>query len=42
MTQALQTFQDLDGWPIAECERVAQMISYDNAARLYGVDDRDV
>lgn len=42
MTQALQTFQDLDGWPIVECERVAQMISYDNAARLYGVDDRDV
>ena len=35
---ALTRFAELDGWPAGEQLRVARMIGYDNAARLYGVD----
>lgn len=40
LAQVLETFRIRDGWPVAECERVAELIGYENAARVYGVDDR--
>lgn len=36
LAQALAEFHDFHGWPKEQCLRVARMISYDNAARLYG------
>ena len=42
LSDALSTFRDRDHWPVEECVRVAKMISYENAARLYGVDDREL
>jgi predicted TIM-barrel fold metal-dependent hydrolase len=41
LAETLRRFHEVDGWPIDECRRVARMIGYDNAARLYGVDDRE-
>ncbi|MDJ1371566.1 amidohydrolase family protein [Gulosibacter molinativorax] len=38
LTAALTRFAKLDRWPVEQCERVARMIGYDNAARLYGFD----
>ncbi|MCT1818011.1 amidohydrolase family protein [Corynebacterium propinquum] len=40
LTSVLSEFADTAGWPVHECNRVAKMIGYDNAARLYSVDDR--
>lgn len=40
LARALDHFGELDGWPPAQRSRIAAMIGYDNAARLYGVDDR--
>lgn len=41
LRETLARFHDVGGWPIDECLRVTRMISYDNAARVYGVDDRE-
>lgn len=41
LAETLRRFHEVDGWPVDECRRVARMIGYDNAARLYGVDDRE-
>lgn len=38
LTNALNRFAELDGWPIEQQQRVARMIGYDNAARVYGFD----
>lgn len=38
LAQALAEFHDFHGWPKDQCLRVARMISYDNAAHLYGTD----
>jgi predicted TIM-barrel fold metal-dependent hydrolase len=38
LTAALARFAELDGWPLAEQQRVARMIGYENAARVYGFD----
>ena len=40
LSTVLNEFSSTYGWPHKECKRVAKMIGYDNAARLYGVDDR--
>lgn len=40
LARALDHFGELDGWPPAQRSRIAAMIGYDNAARLYGIDDR--
>ncbi|MGO1545545.1 MAG: amidohydrolase family protein [Gulosibacter sp.] len=38
LAATLTRFAELDGWPQSQCERVARMIAYENAARVYGVD----
>ena len=40
LAAALDRFGELDGWPLEQRLRVATLIGYENAARLYGVDDR--
>jgi predicted TIM-barrel fold metal-dependent hydrolase len=37
---ALSRFSQRDFWPASECLRIANMLGYDNAARVYRVDDR--
>lgn len=38
LQQALDTFAERDGWPPEECRRVAELISWGNARRAYGLD----
>lgn len=38
LTRVLSSFHEEANWPLEECYRVARMISYENAARLYKVD----
>ncbi|WP_281966269.1 amidohydrolase family protein [Serinicoccus marinus] len=38
LTQALQTWSGPQGWPEQEQQRVARMITADNARRVYGLD----
>ena len=37
LLSVLEEFHKHNGWPIDECIRVAQMIGFENAQRLYGV-----
>lgn len=38
LAATLEEFHREGGWPIDECIRIARMIGYENAHRLYGVD----
>lgn len=38
LTAALERFTELDAWPVEQSLRVARMIGYENAARVYGYD----
>ena len=38
LEQALAAFAERDGWPAAECARVAELIAWRNAARVYRLD----
>ena len=38
LSRVLSNFHKESNWPLEECHRVARMISYENAARLYKVE----
>ena len=40
LAEVLDYYQREWGWPDHYCRKVAELMCYDNAARLYGVDDR--
>lgn len=39
LSEALRRFAELDGWPRSQQRRVADMIRFHNAVRLYGIDE---